>query len=309
MSMWCEKCQKIKYNKSKCDFCGYEEMDKSHNFILPKRKKVRYLRAKNTIFYKLIEIYNGMTDKFNGDNRINDNSVNNKMNQYKEQYTVSTGRFLTLGEVANFFKKSQYEINHIFLEFSWIEIKDKWTIPTNLGLANGAESFYNAKTKMKYVKWEENILENQKLLEAIKKIKNNKTSYKDKIDKGAKYEEYIAKYYKELGYTSIEHGKLKGREDEGIDLIVKKNKEIIFIQCKDWKENGSWKITQEKILAFRMRARDFVEKRPIFKQYDLTARYTLSGDFIHPSAIKHIEEIQKQGKKVDYEIIKNKEAK
>jgi len=136
------------------------------------------------------------------------------------------------------------------------------------------------------------------------KNKTNKNIYKEKVRRGELYEDFIANHYRELGYTVTENGKENGCKDGGIDLIAKKDKEAILIQCKDWDKNGKWKIRQKNILEFRSRARDFVEANPKLKSYLLTARYTISEEFIDISAIKHIEEIQKKGKRVDYEIIK-----
>lgn len=128
-----------------------------------------------------------------------------------------------------------------------------------------------------------------------------RTSQKEKIAKGEIYEEFIALVYKANGYTIWEHGKDKGVLDGGIDLIVKKDKKIILIQCKNWNEVGQYKIDHKDIKAFRSDGRDFIEKNKIFKGYNLHLKYILSGNFMHPSAIHHIEEC---GKNISYEIIR-----
>jgi restriction system protein len=133
--------------------------------------------------------------------------------------------------------------------------------------------------------------------------KKQKTTHKEKIQKGVEYEKFVARVYRSRGYNVTEHGREMGKKDHGIDLIAKKDKEIIFIQCKNWNENGKWKIRHDNIKSFQTDARTFVEQKPIFKNYKLQIRYTLSGDFIHLSAIKHIEEMKKRGKKIDYEIL------
>ncbi len=143
--------------------------------------------------------------------------------------------------------------------------------------------------------------------EAKKKINNShkikKTSYKEKIIKGAEYEEYVAKVYRSRGYHVTEYGKKMGKKDHGIDLIAKKEKHLVLIQCKNWEENGKWKITHKDIKVFQSEARLFVENKPLLRNCLLNARYTISGNFIHESAIKHLEEMQKIGKRIDYEII------
>ena len=122
-------------------------------------------------------------------------------------------------------------------------------------------------------------------------------------EKGEKYEAFIAKIYKEKGYFVWEHGKEKGRLDQGIDLIVKKNKEIIFIQCKNWNENTKFKIDHVRVKASRAEARQFMINNPLFKGYKNKFRYTLSSNCIAPSAIKYIEETNGL---FDYEIIEMK---
>jgi len=103
-----------------------------------------------------------------------------------------------------------------------------------------------------------------------------------------------------LGYFVWEHGKEKGRLDQGIDLIVKKDKEIIFIQCKNWKQNSRFKIDHVRVKASRTEAREFMLSNPPFKGYNIKFRYTISSDCMHPSAIKYIEETNGL---FDYEII------
>ena len=133
------------------------------------------------------------------------------------------------------------------------------------------------------------------------KDKQTNNSYQDKKNKGDEYEIYIAKHYRSLGYTVIEHGKEKGRKDGGIDLIAEKNDEVILIQCKDWNENNSHKIDHKDIKVLRIDANDFLEKNPKYQNYKIKLKYTLSGNFIHNSAKKHMEECKED---IDYEIIK-----
>lgn len=251
------------------------------------------------------------------------------MQAYKDLYNQVVGELITTKEIANHFKTTQKNINMILEELGWIEIKEKWILSTIKGNFNGARQKYNAQTKMKYVLWEDDVLQNEELMKKFKntrvhniKRKNyqerkkqnqtcnstntfkQKTTYTKKLNKGQEYEEYVAKVYRSRGYHVSEYGKQQGRLDHGIDLIAKKGKEIVLIQCKNWNENGKWEIKHKDIKAFQTDARTFVEDKPLLRNCLLTARYTISGDFIHQSAIKHIEEMQKLKKRVDYEIIK-----
>lgn len=51
---------------------------------------------------------------------------------------------------------------------------------------------------------------------------------------GRLYERYVGYLYEEQGYDVEYHGIEKGFEDLGRDLICRKGKEIVVIQCKNW---------------------------------------------------------------------------
>jgi hypothetical protein len=188
-------------------------------------------------------------------------------------------------------------------------INDKLTLTTK-GIEIGGEiKKYMGKT---YINWkdEESITKalstkstQTKIIKPQQNIKK-KITQKEKTFKGEVYEEFISVIYKANGYTIWEHGKEKGVLDAGIDLIVKKDKKIILIQCKNWNEAGKYKIDHKDIKVFRMEGLDFIEKNQIFKGYELHLKYILSGDFIHASALHHIEECNQEHKNVSYEIIK-----
>lgn len=128
----------------------------------------------------------------------------------------------------------------------------------------------------------------------------NSQTYQDKQFRGDSYEAFIAQHYRDLGCKVIEHGKEKGLKDGGIDIIAKMGNEVFLIQCKDWNVNYSHKITHKDIKVFRTDASDFLEKNPRFNTFDIKLRYTLSGDFLHKSAEKYIEECKGE---ISYEII------
>jgi len=212
--------------------------------------------------------------------------------------------YLTVTEIAKHFKIEASELNNIFSNLKWAIKEDRWWIATEKGLALGAKQEYNTINKVKYIKWHKEIKGNFELIQSVKEFSENKPVKKyTNIEKGYLYEEYIAEHYRRLGYVVWEHGKEKGRLDQGIDLIVKKDKEIIFIQCKNWKQNTRFKIDHVRVKGSSTEAREFMSKNPLFKGYNTKFRYTLSSDCMHPSAIKYIEE--KNGL-FDYEIIEMK---
>ena len=210
--------------------------------------------------------------------------------------------FINVTELSKYFKIEASALNNIFSHLKWAYKEERWWIATELGLTLGAKQEYNTRNKVKYIKWNKDIKGNFELIQAVNGFKENKPVKKyTNSEKGYLYEEYIAEHYKRLGYFVWEHGKEKGRLDQGIDLIVKKDKEIIFIQCKNWKENTRFKIDHVRIKASRAEARQFMLDNPLFKGYDNKFRYTLSNDCMHLSALKYIEETNGL---FDYEVIR-----
>ena len=61
---------------------------------------------------------------------------------------------------------------------------------------------------------------------------NRKKMYAENRQKGKDYETFITDYFRQRGYQTKEHGLIHGRKDKGIDVIIKKDKEITLIQCK-----------------------------------------------------------------------------
>jgi len=209
---------------------------------------------------------------------------------------------LSVTEIAKHFKITPANLNQIFQKLNWSKREQRWIILTDSGKYNGAKQCYDTKNKVKYLRWNKSIKNNKQLIKEIEAFK--KIEPKSNKIKGEDYEKFIAEHYRNQGYFVWEHGKEKGRLDQGIDLIVKKNKEIIFIQCKNWKENTRFKIDHVRVKASRTEARDFMLINPLFKGYKNKFRYTISNDCMHPSAIKYIEETKGL---LDYEIIEMKE--
>ncbi len=209
--------------------------------------------------------------------------------------------YLTVTQIAQHFKIEPVELNNIFASLKWSYKKDKWWIAAEQGIVKGAKQFYHSASKTKYLKWDESIKKDFELIQAVKVFKeNHQFKAITPKEKGNRYEAFIAEHYRRLGYVVWEHGKEKGRKDRGIDLIVKKGKEITFIQCKNWKENTRFKIDHKEVKASRTEARAFMKENPLFIGYKVKFRYTLSSNCIHSSAIKYIEETKGL---FDYEIL------
>ena len=127
-------------------------------------------------------------------------------------------------------------------------------------------------------------------------FKETKLTAKEKKIKGDKYEAYICEIFKNDGDTIAPHGKDNGVHDQGIDIIAKKDKEILFVQCKDWNLSNGYKIDHKEIQYIRMNVRDYLESNPLFKNYDWKIIYVTSEDILDKSAnykiIEHDNEIE-----------------
>lgn len=129
---------------------------------------------------------------------------------------------------------------------------------------------------------------------------NTNNMYQEKKTRATLYIEYIADHYRGLGYSVTEYGKENDVENHSIDLIAKKEDEVIFIQCKDQNKNNLHKIDDKAIKILRIDAYDFLEKNPIFKTYKIKIRYILSENFIDTSAVTYIDNCKED---INYEII------
>ena len=130
-----------------------------------------------------------------------------------------------------------FELNLKFQEF-WPIIKIfLWIFAISLGIEFfkiGCEYLENWLEKRRTKKW----LEEHKTLEDWKKLD------------GRKFEEIAAIIFEKLGY------KTKIRRDGGIDIIARKNRKRIFIQCKRMN-----KVIPDDVRAFWGSITDLIKKR------------------------------------------------
>ncbi len=131
------------------------------------------------------------------------------------------------------------------------------------------------------------ILLNQILQEISDEDITMQNIHQVKKNRDLLYEEFIAEHYRELGYTVTEHRK-EITIDEGIDLIAKKDDEVILIKCKDLNANHLDSIDNKDIKVLRIDVYDFLDKNPLFKTYQIKIKYILSGNFIENSAKKYL---------------------
>jgi len=138
------------------------------------------------------------------------------------------------------------------------------------------------------------------------KKKIQKTTYAEKQKKGQEYEKYISEYFKEKGYVSYEHGLEKGFKDGGIDLFLKKDKEYLFIQCKNWNKNHKWKMGKKKIIYYQEKAREYMKKNPRISRLIIDFNYKIKLIFVSTEDIytqEAKEYIKENSHILEYQII------
>ncbi len=113
----------------------------------------------------------------------------------------------------------------------------------------------------------------------------------EKKEKGDEYEKYIADFFRKNGYYVWEHGKEKGMQDSSIDLIIKREEYIYFVQCKNWER---WKIDHKEVKATRTDVRDYLKSNEEFynmiKNYKQKILYVTSKNCLTAGAYTYIEE-------------------
>ncbi len=83
-----------------------------------------------------------------------------------------------------------------------------------------------------------------------------KLSYKEKVEKGRRYELQVIEYFEMNGY-SIEHrGATKKKKDKGIDILAKRENIYYLIQCKNYAPTT--KIKHNLIKEFNSNCLDFI---------------------------------------------------
>ena len=81
----------------------------------------------------------------------------------------------------------------------------------------------------------------QRISKKKQALERYKNAFKGKMSPeeiGAAYERYVGYLYENQGYSVVYNGIIKGKQDDSVDIIAKKQKEIHIIQCKWYKEKG-----------------------------------------------------------------------
>jgi restriction system protein len=219
--------------------------------------------------------------------------------------------YIKATEIAEHFGITAIKLNEIFELLKWAKKENKSWIATELGKSIGTEQI-NFKG-IKSIHWNSEIKNNPVLIytiEGFKKTKVNKTpevvkinermTDKEKKEKGDLYEKFIANHFRTHGYTIAEHGIDNGVKDHGIDIIAKKGREILFIQCKNWSATSSRKVKSDDMKIARQNAQDYKTKNPMYEMYNMKILYVISENVLHGSAYHYMQE---NNEEIEFRII------
>lgn len=98
------------------------------------------------------------------------------------------------------------------------------------------------------------------------KKSTNKTSYKKKQIKGAKYEKLVCQKFQKENYDVYEKGLEEGFRDGGIDLIARKEDEILLIQCKNWDINNKYRVREKDVREFYGACQFYIDENNLDKK-------------------------------------------
>lgn len=211
---------------------------------------------------------------------------------------------LKASDIAEHFHITAKKLNEIFKLLKWsIREENNWIV-TELGKSRVAKQISFKGTKS--IHSDSKIKSNFELINAIKNFKDEKQIKVNKNDnpiniteimtnqkkkeKGDLYEEFIANHYRTQGYKVAEHGKDNGVKDRGIDIIAKKGREILFIQCKNWNANSNKKVTSDDMKIARQNAQDYKNNNPMYEIYNIKILYIMSENILHGSAYHYMQE-------------------
>ena len=128
----------------------------------------------------------------------------------------------------------------------------------------------------------------------INVLSNEKTTPQDE----KMFRKHVAEFYKHQNYNVWNHTEDTGRKDKGINIIAKKNREIVLIHCQLSTNN----ISTNDLKEFEKQRDTFILENPIFEEYEIKLRYCLTGFFLTEDAFWYMQE---HSKFISYEIIKN----
>lgn len=126
-------------------------------------------------------------------------------------------------------------------------------------------------------------------LNELKKLENENAPEND-------YCAFVVDYYRSLGFIVWEYNKEAEHTQSEIHLIIKKEQEIFFIQCR----NDNLTLNPKSIHNFEEQSQTLMNEHQIFSHYRVRLLYTMSSLQLDEKAYKYI----KSSNNINYEIVK-----
>jgi len=204
--------------------------------------------------------------------------------------------YVTLKDLAEFNKIDKELLTDFLMDRKFLVKPNKKLIPTDKGKNQGIHIANG--------KYGEFLLFNKNMeLYGLTKFRKSGIDIKKKV--GNDYESLIGSLYEKEGYIIKYNGFEKGMEDNSIDIIAINKSEIILIQCKNWsmdwvKKNNKY-IDQKELKSFLGDTTTFIDKRPIYKEWNIKKVFIVSNPIFSKDGFALI----KNSKELDYRIISN----
>ncbi|NOZ89722.1 MAG: hypothetical protein GXO60_00390 [Epsilonproteobacteria bacterium] len=197
----------------------------------------------------------------------------------------------------NIFKAVKFYLNRLLISLKLKKERYKWYLPPTQPTYGKAIFVVSNKKRLKYKEYIEKLKEEEELNQLITTI----NEFLDVQENSDDYKTFVAKEYKNQGYTVWEYSRDKNIKDSNnqFDLLLKKRHNIILVQCRDDKIN----IGIDEINNFEKKTVEFIEENKIFEHYNIKLRYTMSGLFLEEEAYEYIKE---NAETIDYDILKIK---
>lgn len=160
-------------------------------------------------------------------------------------------------------KELELKEKELALKEKELELKDKEinlkkeSLDSSETVKELKEKEFEEKVQSKEEKYKKKFEETKK--EPVKKPKREYTpeqkkayaqEMKERKARGKEFEEFVAGHFKIDGYKILLNGVKNGKKDKGIDIVCTKDEELILIQCKNWKKDGTYKIKHKHLKEF-----------------------------------------------------------
>ena len=194
-------------------------------------------------------------------------------------------------------KALKFKIKRLLISLRLKKEKYSWFIVSNeLNQGDAVFKKPSKKRELTYQQWEQNQKEEKEITELISTI----NEFLDICKTSSEYKSFITKHYEKQGYTVWEYSKERDDiERNRMDLVLKKNKNILFVECRNCNTN----IDMEQVTNFENQAERFVEENQIFKNYKIKLRYTMASLLLEEEVYSYM---KANSDKIDYDIVKLK---